>query len=222
MAITKERKNILRRYIKSSVDKGTPIPEIKDKLKGFGYSNGDVDGLVSEVIDKKTLQKSSKEEKKEPIAPALTRSPDVSFGFNYKKLALAVGGVAAFIILVFAGFFLLAGPENCGGDKDCFITNAQSCNPSILELDDGGTITTYEVNEACVMVRTMTKLAESEPQEVKLLFENRSMVCTYSRGQFDVNLVNTITRGLENCDGSLKDSIYELIIAQYERSLAAI
>ena len=68
-------------------------------------------------------------------------------------------------------------------------------------------------SEDCMFTKTLTKVNETEPAEIVLLLESKSMSCQYDLGEFDDNLIKTIVLGMENCEGDLKDGLEEVVIA---------
>ena len=55
-------------------------------------------------------------------------------------------------------------------------------------------------------------LNADESAEMKKALEGKSMMCVYEKGKFDTRLVTSLIFGMENCDGSLRDALGELII----------
>ena len=70
--------------------------------------------------------------------------------------------------------------------------------------------------------RPITKIADTEPEEVKLLFEGKSMTCTWTQGNFDEDLVNTFSLGIENCEGRLALAIASLVEVMLEEAEAQL
>ena len=95
-------------------------------------------------------------------------------------------------------------------DKDCFIASANSCDSVRLEQNEFGSLFAY-YSKDCVFTKTAKSINQSETQEIKDLLEGKSMNCSYVAGDFNEDWINTISLGLEECSGGLKDSIEKLV-----------
>ena len=93
----------------------------------------------------------------------------------------------------------------------CLIENANKCNPTIYTARIGSAIIDMEILPNCAIKKTVVKLDETEPEEIRDYFEGRWMVCTYERNNFDDDFAYQISGPLENCEGSLVQSINEVI-----------
>ena len=93
----------------------------------------------------------------------------------------------------------------------CLIENANNCNPAIYTARIGTSIIEMEILPDCAIKKTVVKLDETEPEEIRNYFEGRSMVCTYEKNNFDDDFAYQISGPLENCEGSLVQSINEVI-----------
>ncbi len=187
MEITPELKKDLSKYIGKERKRGFSDDKIKTALIKAGYKKKDLNPL---------FQKSGKVE--------------VAKSFDMKN----VGKVLTVIFLVlFIGFIAYAFLNNECDTIDCFIEHANECKPTSLEVDDSGTIHYYEIQDNCVFYREYTKLADDEPQEVVDLLLGKSLTCNYALGEFNTDWVNTISIGLEDCEGELVDSMNVIIAA---------
>jgi len=104
-------------------------------------------------------------------------------------------------------FFMM--PTNCGDDSACFIELANSCDNAVLVK----TIETanYKFStKNCVLEKEIKSFTAEEPDAVKRLFTGLSMECPYEEGKFDVNLINSLTGGMDKCSGKLKDTVLEV------------
>ena len=99
--------------------------------------------------------------------------------------------------------------EDCS-NKECFALKAENCNKAEFErLEDGSTFK-YETNN-CQFVKTALKINPSEPENIKQLLEGKSLTCSYAKGQFEIDWINTLTLQLDKCQGPLKDSLIKLL-----------
>jgi len=113
-------------------------------------------------------------------------------------------------------------PTDCGADKQCFIDNCKECKAATLMLDEEGTLTEYKAFANCTLTRTITKIADDEPEEVRLLFEDKGMSCSWEQGEFDEDLVNTFSLGIDACEGRLALAIASLVEVMLEEAEVAI
>ncbi len=178
-------------------------PKLKRKLRAY-INKGRKKGY-SEFKIKKALLKAGYTS--EQINP-LFKKKDI---LPYVIIALATLIVILGIIL---GFVLKPiTPDTDCNTADCFIGYANLCSPTTLTMIEDGTTTFYEIRENCLFYREYTKLADDEPDEIRELLEGKSMTCPYTMGNFDKDLVNTVSLGIENCEGELVDGLYTIILA---------
>lgn len=200
----------IKEYILKEQTKGFSIGPIKTKLVQAGYNSEEIESTIS----KYNLAKTENAKLSVTSSQTSTKSPH-----NPRIWGLVAAIVAAAILI---GFFVVSGPIDCGDDEECFITYANECKKATLSQSTKGAVFQYgstissEVRSDCSLVKRVDSLDESEPQEIRDIFEGTSMTCTYEQGNFNPELVTTITRGLENCEGTLKTAIYELVLAVYE------
>ncbi len=102
--------------------------------------------------------------------------------------------------------------------EECFFLEANACNKAVYTATTGYALFGFETKE-CSLTKTVLSLSSEEPDSIRDMFVNRSLTCTYREGGLDPRLLNTLLGGLENCKGELKDSLYEIALAQYELSL---
>jgi ABC-type Zn2+ transport system substrate-binding protein/surface adhesin len=53
-------------------------------------------------------------------------------------------------------------------------------------------------------------MKDSEPDDIKEIFQSSQRNCSYRRGSFDPNLIKTVSLGTDNCIGDLKDTLDDL------------
>ncbi len=104
---------------------------------------------------------------------------------------------------------------DCGYDKQCFISSVGDCGKATLLEDMQGSTIKYYTRD-CVLKKKIDEFSQSEPEDVVAFLEGRTMSCPYQQGNFNEELINGILGGIENCDGELKEAIYELRIAQFQ------
>jgi hypothetical protein len=122
--------------------------------------------------------------------------------------------LVAFVVIIIAVgiYFLIPVVQSlfvsCN-TADCFIAKAENCGSARIDQTIGGSVFRLSV-EKCILTKTLSKINETEPQEMKDLLGGKSMTCAYSSGMFDDNWIKTLSIGIEDCSGDLKDAIDEL------------
>ena len=102
-------------------------------------------------------------------------------------------------------------PTNCE-DKQCFIAAAQNCNPADVTVTESYATVHYVSDNNCVLTKSIMAVSDSETPVMKRLFLDKSMSCSYTQDTFDERWVNTLTDGIEKCQGDLKDTIGDIIL----------
>lgn len=183
-------KKQLKDYVLKEYNKGFTYQQIQKFLVGKGYSQQ----FVSEVMNE------------------ITASPKKSMAWIYVGISILV--VIIVVLLIFFVPYMI-GVKECS-DNECFITEANQCNPAFLVVDDEGTVYEYKSFTDCTLTKSITKVSDAEPFMIKELFTEKSMTCSYDKGAFDEKWLTTLLGGLDQCTGQLKEALYELTIAQYQ------
>jgi len=189
--ITSLPKNIEKRaidYVKGRLKDGSSTYSIRRELLDKNYSSETADMLIQ------------KAKKRFPILIFL--------------IILIAAGVAALIYflapliapLISQIGTIFVSEKNCGSDSECFITAANLCQSAKFQNNIAGSVYEYKTKD-CVLTKTALKINETEPQEIKDIFEGQSMTCEYSNGYFNENWLNTLSTDAELCEGGLKDAI---------------
>jgi hypothetical protein len=94
---------------------------------------------------------------------------------------------------------------------DCFLEKANDCESASFTTKIGTTTILLEVSNDCLLKKEIIDLDMTEPEEVRNLFKGKSMICSYTKGYFDDDFVYQISGPLDDCRGSLVDTINEVI-----------
>jgi len=105
-----------------------------------------------------------------------------------------------------------ASPPPTSQDMATFISAASECQDANLTVTTMVGTFSYRSTSDCALLKTLVKVNSSESPEVKKLIEGKSMVCGYTKGNFDSRWVTTLIGGIENCHGDLRDGIAQLIV----------
>ena len=111
------------------------------------------------------------------------------------------GGILLILIL-----FLLIAKYESSCDEQCFVDKANLCENAKYENEIAGAKIRYETND-CLLDKTILKLADNEPDELRSLFKDKSMSCEYTKGNFDISYLSEISANLDDCNGDLKSAI---------------
>jgi len=126
---------------------------------------------------------------------------------GHKKAYLIAGLIVGIAIIVW--LVLPSGPTQCK-TNECFIEIANKCGTTSLHISDETGSSSY-YTENCVFNKTINNIDPGESQEMKDLLEGKELSCNYEQGQFDERWVNSLVLGFEECEGSLRDVLGDLI-----------
>jgi len=133
--------------------------------------------------------------------------------------SIIVAKIALWVIIIgitLSVFFMLRiTPTNCGFDEECFIKKAANCQPAILVQNINGTVIEYRISGECILSKKIKVFNDRELPEVVRMLRGKDMHCEYKKGEFDKRLINGLLGGITNCKGALKQSIYDLKLADY-------
>ena len=97
-------------------------------------------------------------------------------------------------------------------DTATFISAANNCQATNLTVTNSVGTFSYESTPDCTLLKTLVKMNGTEMPEIKTMLEGKSMVCGYTKGNFDSRWVTTLIGGMETCHGPLRDGLAQLII----------
>lgn len=100
---------------------------------------------------------------------------------------------------------------DCGTDKAKFVKAANAGLPAIVRVEIAGTIYDCEATGDFIFKKKVFKVAEDEPKKMKDLLGGKSLTARYKKGCFNADWVNTITLGIEACEGTLREAILRII-----------
>lgn len=102
---------------------------------------------------------------------------------------------------------------------ECFILNANQCKNSNFMYNDEGIVFKFESSYDCSVKKSVIELPANEPFAIRQLVLNTEMTCYYEENNFDEMIITSLLEGMDNCEGTLKDALYKIAIAQYEVQL---
>lgn len=100
-------------------------------------------------------------------------------------------------------------PDSCR-TTECFTLKAENCEKAELQRNEDGSIFIYKTNN-CQFTKTAAKISGSEDQRIIDLLEGKSLSCSYQENNFNMDWINTLTIGLDQCQGPLKDGIKNIL-----------
>lgn len=129
--------------------------------------------------------------------------------FFSKNKAMIYGLVFVVLVIITIISVLLFWTNECS-TRQCLINAADECKAASFIQTEGTATIRYSVNDECTLVKQVIGLDDTEPQEVRDLFNNQKMTCPYQRGNFDITLIDSFSRNIEQCDGTLKDILLQI------------
>lgn len=139
-------------------------------------------------------------------------------GKNIAVAGLVLGGIGLLLAIMFWVFvYMSIDDETLCKDMDCFIAKANQCEPAVYdETTEMGSIRYFSVKKEdtdnCILVKEIEDLSENEDSLIKKVLEGKTMECTYTKGNFNNRWMTSMTSGLEDCHGELKDVLGPLIL----------
>ncbi|MBT3408736.1 hypothetical protein HN415_08730 [Candidatus Woesearchaeota archaeon] len=213
-------KKELLKYVHIQIKKGMNIDEIKQLLQKWGYPKKLIDETLNVAL-KDHFDISKQVSKNEPFKNLKSNQNISTNFFNsilHKKIfyiILVLIILLSFILL----FFFNNSVENCS-DLDCFLEKANKCEKSSYIYDNNEIIFEVSSNKfgdnTCQLTKKVIGLPSLEPSIIKEAILNKELKCIYNMDEFNQKWINTLLGGLNDCEGELKNSLYEIAIAQYE------
>ena len=138
-------------------------------------------------------------------------------GKNMAIAGLILGGISILFAIMMGVFVFMSDKSDVCSDINCFIAKANQCEPVVYEeTTDMGSIRYFSVKKEdtdnCILVKEIEELSKNEDPLIKKLLEEKEMECTYTKGNFNSRWMTSMTAGLEDCQGELKDAIGPLIL----------
>ena len=115
------------------------------------------------------------------------------------------------IIIIMAVIILLFSPASCA-TKGCFLEKANACKRATYQNTIAGAQINYESKTDCTIVKTLVKVADTEPKEIKEKFEGKSMICAYYENDFSPMHIETLSGLIVDCEGPLKQELIKYVI----------
>ncbi|MFQ5621214.1 MAG: hypothetical protein ACE5FT_05185 [Candidatus Nanoarchaeia archaeon] len=119
--------------------------------------------------------------------------------------------MSKYVVIIFLLFLVGCDMETCA-DKACFIEKAQACNTVTLEGQEEYALVKYEAKD-CVFTKTIVKMDDSEEEQLRSLIEGTSLSCNYTKENFETRWMYSLYAEFERCEGELKDTLEQLIVA---------
>lgn len=114
------------------------------------------------------------------------------------------------VIIIMAAIILLFSPTSCA-TKECFLEKANACERATYKNSIAGAQLNYEVKTDCTLVKTLVKVADNEPDEIKAKFAGKSMICAYYQDDFSPMHIETLSGLIVDCEGPLKKELLNYV-----------
>ncbi|HIH42668.1 TPA: hypothetical protein HA246_03420, partial [Candidatus Woesearchaeota archaeon] len=101
--------------------------------------------------------------------------------------------------------------KDCGNNKDCFLLEARNCRDAVYVQDLEGSSIEFSSrklseeeaaagednnnnnnNNNCILTKRFKSFSAAEPKEIKDLFQELEMTCSYKKESFDANLADDL------------------------------
>jgi len=173
----------LRNTVKEAYKRGFIEEEIRYELRKKGLSLNLINKILTEVKPKITI----------------------------KTIFFILAIILIILGLIIAITFIKPGVKACTS-SECFIKKANSCEEATFSQELKGTIFDFRSHKECTITKRVILVSAQEPEEIRNRLEGTSMTCYHQKNQFNPDLVNTLSKGIQDCRGDLK-SVIEILIA---------
>lgn len=109
--------------------------------------------------------------------------------------------------------FTIPRDKNCS-DIECFFEAANECKDARIQIKAEGSTLEF-TSKDCMLTKEIVDFSEDEPEVIVNLFKGKTMSCSYEKNFLDREWLSLLG-GIENCQGELKELIYEVRLAQLE------
>jgi len=165
------------------------------------------------IVAKKTIKKvkKSKSRRKSQKSLKLPAGKKMSKKTTWLVVGLFIVVIIALVFFFYSkGFVGRAYVTECD-TAVCLIEQANECKPAEYIVNIGTSTIKMEILSGCRLKKTIIKLDETEPVEIRDFFKGKSMTCTYEKGEFNNDFAYQISGPLDECEGSLKDAIEAVV-----------
>lgn len=132
----------------------------------------------------------------------------------YKKILYVI--IIAIIIYSLFHFGFIK--KNCKQDRECFYEAAKTCKPAKLINVQNGNYYNYIIKGkrggTCLIYVELKKMAPGSALDQRALFEGKDMTCSVPISELEQTSFAELKGFITYCHGSLKEAIYEQIIAK--------
>ena len=112
-------------------------------------------------------------------------------------------------LLTFTSFKLFTPKYEPCSNIFCFLAVSNNCGKAIYTQEIEGTVFLLKTSN-CELIKQVKEISSNEPQEIKSLLKDKSMKCKYNKIELPEELVTSVSKSLEYCDGELKDIILSI------------
>ncbi|MBI5393634.1 hypothetical protein HZA96_07245 [Candidatus Woesearchaeota archaeon] len=179
-------------YVHAEYQKGFALDQIQNALLKAGYK----ENIVKEMLKKYVT--SGKAMQSNPLL---------------HKSQIIIGLILLGFIIFVAVYLKSFSPFDCASEQ-CFLEKADNCNAARYQITIDQIQYEFTTDNDCNVVKKIVKISNEEPIEIKNLIESKSMTCSYTKGNFNQELLTTLLSGLDKCSGQLKEGLYEIILAE--------
>ncbi|PIN68815.1 hypothetical protein COV93_07905 [Candidatus Woesearchaeota archaeon CG11_big_fil_rev_8_21_14_0_20_43_8] len=221
--LAKRETDIILDYARQQEAVGYGADTIKRKLLKAGYDENAIDNVFVRFGLEQKIPKSDFWTKIVRLEHEVDHEShqiwdSIEHAAHNKMVLFYIGIVVVISIIGMMTLIISSMPTDCGTDKECFLAYANQCMHAKLTYSSYGTTIYFESTRQCELEETVMDLDPDEPQSVSDIFLGRSMTCAYAPdGLTDAHILSLRT-DIENCQGPLKDAIYDVFLALYDQS----
>lgn len=206
-------------FVKRLLRKGYRDSEIRQVLRESGFTKTEIenafDGLVHPVAQ---AMKTTPALPKKPAAARPQFSPPhitpqtimhVSFAAELLLILVFALSLPALIPEGTATGGVVVTTTNCGNDIECFKSIAQACGKARVAQMLGTSLLEFTTHD-CTLMKRVASFGTEEPAHVVSVLSGKTMECAYQRNALPKELLDGLAGGIESCQGTLKDALYQL------------
>lgn len=125
--------------------------------------------------------------------------------------------ILLFLLVCIIGIFFFTRAKNCVNDDSCFNNYANKCSKAKVVTTNNDNKYSYEIlgskGSNCIVMVTLLNLSDSQPNDMKLALEGRSMSCAIARNDLsEGKSIKDIKNLNDYCTGSLKEAILQVTL----------
>ena len=200
----------LQKYIHSAHKAGYTPSQIRNILLRNGFTKQDISRHLKEESSKEKSNEKNVDKLKQKFSAFFQMLSPRKWG----NVSLAIYFLALVVLLaiLFILLMLSRNDEFPLSPTDIFLEKANNCKESQTTFDVQGSTLLITAKD-CILTKEFIDFSIEEPEELVAFLQNKSMACPYNEHTLMISHLS-LTYGLNECTGSLKDALYDIRIFQ--------